>query len=430
MKVQKFLILIILFFGLILDLGAQTRLSVSGSSRLYPLAVPQLCGKGASSEQTKEVARVITRDLTMSGYFDILNSESYIETPGKCGDTFAFTDWTVLGVDGLVKGEIEQTGQQIKVRLFLHDVQIQKLELAKEYSGDIAHIRDIAHKFSNEVLKYFTGEFGPFGTKIAYSQRVGRFKEIFVMDLDGANVRQLTSDNGLALSSSWSPDHQSILFTNFQNRQPDLFSIGYATRRQQKITNTVQQELGGKFSPDGSKIIIARSEGQKSDILLLDKSGRELSKLTRNYASIDVSPDWSPDGTRIVFTSNRSGGPQIYTMSADGSGAKRVSYVSSNYCTSPVWSPKGEKIAYVCRSEGKHNVFVSNADGTQPSQLTSSGSNEDPSWSPDGRYLVFSSTAFGSVYQLGMIRLDGANLIQVNQSQSGSFDPSWSSWIN
>src|SRR5690606_39003067 len=120
--------------------------------------------------------------------------------------------------------------------------------------------------------------------------------------------------------------------------------------------------------------------------------------------AIDISPDWSPDGSRIVFCSNRAGGPQIYTMNADGSNVKRISFVSSNYCTSPSWSPKGDKIAFVCRADAGYNIFTANTDGSQPQQLTSVRSNEDPDWSPDGRYIVFSSNARSGVFNISIMR--------------------------
>jgi TolB protein len=113
-------------------------------------------------------------------------------------------------------------------------------------------------------------------------------------------------------------------------------------------------------------------------------------------------------------------------MSSNGSGIKRISYVSSNYCTSPTWSPTGEKVAYVCRAEGNFQLFVSNADGSNAQQLTTYGSNEDPSWSPDGRYIVFAST-FGRarIFNLAMIKSDGTNLKQLTFSGNGYTDPSW-----
>ena len=207
--------------------AAQTRINVRGSGKLYPIAVPELCTVNGDRDGAKELSRVVARDLGLSGYFDVLNPESYIETPGKCSSVknFAYTDWSVIGVEGLVKGEIERSGGSIKVRMYLFDVQIQKMQLAKEYSGNEGNIRDIAHRFSNEIMKYFTGEFGPFGTKIAFSQKVGRFKELFVMDMDGANLRQLTNDRGLALSAAWDPSGQNVMFTNFSKRQPDLFQM-------------------------------------------------------------------------------------------------------------------------------------------------------------------------------------------------------------
>lgn len=427
---KKLILILSLFFCFIAPSFAQTRLTVEGSAKLYPIAVPVLCAPGGFTDGAKEISEVIARDLELSGYFDVLNPGSYIETPGKCNlKDFAFSDWTVLGVDGLVKGQIENHGGSIKVQLYLHDVQIQKLELAKEYNGDISQIRAIAHKFSNEILKYFTGEFGPFGTKIVYSQRVGRFKELFIMDLDGADQRQLTDDKGLAMSAAWHPKGEHIIFTNFRNQQPDLFAINPFNKKYVRLTRSIEQELGGKYTPDGQRILLAESQGQKSDLVFLSDKGKSLSRLTRNYSSIDVSPDFSPDGSEVIFTSNRSGNPQIYRMNIDGSNIRRVSYVSSNYCTSPVWSPKGNKIAFVCRSENKHHIFVTNPDGTVPVQLTVRGSNEDPSWSPDGRYLVFATTAFNGIYNLALIRLDGVNLTQMTNSRAGSYDPAWSPWL-
>ena len=423
---------ILLILLIATTLSAQTRLSVSGSGSLYPIAIPQPCAVNGNTKGAIEISRVIARDLQLSGYFEILNPESYIETPGKCGkpEEFAYSDWSVIGVEGLVRGQIETKGDNIKIRLYLFDVQIQKLKLAKEYTGDISHLRDISHKFSNEILKYFTGDFGPFGTKISFSGKVGRFKELFVMDLDGNNTQQLTDDRGLAVSSSWSPDSSKVIFTNYRDRRPDLFTMRLRGKKLSRLTNNTNLEVGAKYSKDGSKIITSVTSGKKSDLVLMDDDGDVIKKITSNYSTIDVSPDWSPDGSKIVFTSNRSNGmPQIYTMNADGSSIRRISYVASKYCTSPVWSPKGDKIAFVCRSENRHHIFVTNTDGRNPIQLTAIGSNEDPSWSPDGRYLIFASN-FGRdpVFNLAMIRIDGANMQKLTNMRSGAFDPSWSSW--
>ena len=117
-------------------------------------------------------------------------------------------------------------------------------------------------------------------------------------------------------------------------------------------------------------------------------------------------------------------------MNADGSNVKRISFVNSNYCTSPSWSPKNDKIAFVCRADAGFNIFVSKTDGSEPQQLTSVGSNEDPDWSPDGRYIVFASNAKSGVFSLALMRDDGTGYKQLSSSRGGDFEPSWGPAIN
>ena len=405
---------------------AQTKLNVTGAGKLYPIAVPQLCLRQGETGAAKEIPRIIARDLQLSGYFDVLNPEAYIETPGKCvgPDEMAYTDWSVLGVEGLVRGTVESADNTIKVSMYLHDVGVRKVVLGKEYVGEEARAKDIAHKFANEILKYFTGEEGVFGTQIAFSGRVGRFKELFVMDMDGSNVRQLTNDHGLSMSASWAPSGTELVFTSYRDRVPELYTIDIASKRLQRITRGSDLEIGAEFAKDG-RIIVSRSNGRSSDIVLMDRSGTLLRKLAGAPGEIAVSPSYSPDGSQVVFCSNRAGGPQIYVMNSDGTGAHRISFVSSNYCTSPAWSPKGDKISYVCREGGRFQIFVSDPSGGGALQLTSLGDNEDPDWSPDGRYIVFATTFGKGVFNIAMMRADGSNITQLSTSRGGDTEPSW-----
>ena len=410
------------------DLFAQTKLSVSGAGRLYPIAVPQLCSSEGGSAVAKEISAVIARDLQLSGYFDVMNPEAYLETPGKCSgpDDFAYSDWSVLGVEGLVRGVVEEREDSLQVQMYLHDVQVRKAVLGKEYVGEETHARSIAHRFANEILKFFTGEEGVFGSQIIFSGRVGRFKELFVMDMDGTNIRQLTDDKGLAISSSWHQNGKELLYTTYRDRVPEVYALDLASRRIKRLTRGSALELGAKYTIDGRNVIVSRSAGRDSDLVILDSNGTVIKKLTGGTGAIDVSPDFSPDGSRVVFCSNRSGGPQIYVMNSDGSNVHRISYVTSSYCTSPDWSPKGDRIAFVCRADAGFQIFVSDPEGRNALQLTSYGDNEDPDWAPDGRYLVFASTfGRGRNFNLALMRSDGANITQLTNSRSGDTEPAW-----
>ncbi len=408
---------------------AQTDIYVRGSGRLIPIALPRLCAQSeGGAAAANEIPATIQRDLDLSGFFQVIDPKSYIENPSKCAppETTVFSDWTVIGTEGLVKGVVESTDRGIRVQLFLLDATKQSVVLGKEYQGDASKAQDIAHRFANEIMRFFTGEYGPFGSKIAFSSRVGRFKELFVMDMDGTNIQQLTNDRGLNMSSAWDPAGGLLAFTSYRNRVPDLFLMDLGTRRITQVTRTPGLDIGAAFSRDGRSLLASTTEGSGSQIVLMDLQGRIASRLTPASGVINVSPYWSPDGGKIAFCSNRAGGPQIYTMNYDGSGAKRLSFVTSNYCTSPSWSPKGDKIAFVCRAEGGFNIFVSRADGSEPLQLTSSGNNEDPDWSPDGRYIVFSSTqGRNGVSNISIMREDGSGVRQLTESRAGDSEPVW-----
>ena len=411
--------------------AAQTTITISNPQKRFPIALPQLCLQGGESPAPSEIPKTIGKDLDLSGYFDVLDPGSYIETPGKCpgAESQGYGDWTVIKAEWLVRGIVTGQGGKVRVQMYLHDVPNQRSVLGKEYEGDQADIPKMAHKFANEIMKYVTGESGPFGSQIAYSGRVGRFKDLFLMDMTGDNLRQLTNEKGLALSPAWDQSGKNILYTSYRDRVPDLFILDVLSGRSRQITKGPALEVGGTFAPDGS-ILTSISEDRDSDLVLIGPNGGITQRLTPPNRAIDVSASYSPDGGQIVFCSDRGGHPQIYTMSSGGGEAKRISFVSSNYCTSPVWSPKGDKIAFVCRSDAGFNLYVSNPDGSNPIQLTSGGDNEDPDWSPDGRYLAFAGTggkkAGFNIYMMRVIKnLEGTALNQITNARADATEPSW-----
>jgi TolB protein len=423
---KKFLALISLVLVSVGSASAQTDLYVRGAGRLIPIAIPQLCNQGEGVGPAVEIPATMRRDLDISGYFEVLDPKGFIETAGKCGapETTVFSDWSTIGSEGLVKGKVSVEGSRVVAQLYLLDVQKQQIVLAKEYQGDAAQARMIAHRFANDILKYYTGFAGVFGTEIAFSSRIGRFKELFVMDMDGSNVRQLTNERALAMSASWDLSGTRLVYTSFRNRIPDLFIMNVASKSTKQITRTTELEIGAHFLGN-DRILASRTEGGDSDIVLLSTDGVIQRRLTPPNRAIDVSPVPSPDGKEVVFCSNRGGGPQIYKMAIDGSNPRRISFVNSNYCTSPAWSPAGDKIAFVCRADGNFQTFVSDVNGENVLQLTSSGSNEDPDFSPDGRYLTFSSTYFGGGYNIAIMRTDGTSIKQVSKARGGDFEPTW-----
>jgi len=404
---------------------AQTDLRVSNPKAGFPIAIPQACDTGGGTPYDAKVPEMIRRDLNLSGFFSVLEPSSYVESPGRCNlpNAVQFSDWSVIGADVLIKANVTSDGGTVRAELYLFDVQQQKAVLGKRYEADARDYARVAHRFANEVIRYFTGTPGIFGSSIVYVSRVGRFKELFQMDLDGSNMRQLTRERGLAVSPSFAPGGDSVVYTSYRTRTPELFQLPLNGGGLRQITKREGLEIGAKYLKDGSSIISSASFDGSSNIVLFSPQGELLRKITTG-GFIDVSPSPAPDGSRFAFVSNRAGGPQIYVLPIGGGEPQRISFTGSNYCTSPHWSPKGDKIAFTCLSGG-NQLFIANPDGSSPLQLTFGGNNEDPSFSVDGRYVLFSSTLGGKGRQIMLLPLQTGQPRQITTGPGEDSQPIW-----
>lgn len=415
---------------------AQVRGTIVGpASRNYPIALSPLKNvndtSGRAAGVATQFADILGRDLQMSGLFRVIDRAAYIEKPDTSGvtaDTINFDNWSVIGALALVKGTYALDGERVTVEARLFDVYQRRQLAGRRYYGTPQDVRRMAHKFADEVMLQFTGERGPFDSRIAFiSTRGGRFKDVYVMSLDGGDVLQVTRTQSINLSPAWSPDVRALLYTSYKRGNPDLYALDFVNGRETRLTMDRGLHLGGKWSPDGRSIAVTVEDQGNTDIALMDPRGRLLRRLT-NYWGIDVSPTWSPDGRQIAFCSDRSGSPQIYVMSLDGGEPRRITFLGS-YNTSPAWSPKGDRIAYASRMGMNANVFTIGPDGSNAYQVTAdAGSNEDPAWSPDGRYLVFSSTRSGKP-RLYMSDASGSQQLALTESPGGDTNPSWSVWM-
>jgi TolB protein len=426
----------LLLVGLAVPCGAQVRGTIFGpGARNYPIAVSPLKAlspPGQAGGVGTRFADMVERDLVLSGHFKVVDRAAHIADPqasGYTADSINFPNWSVVGALGLVKGAFTVEGDHLTLEARLFDVYQRRQLTGRRYRGTIDDVRRMAHRFADEILLQFTGERGPFDSRIAFiSRRGGRFKELYVMSLDGKDVQQLTRDGGITLSPSWSPDGRSLLYTSYKRRNPNLYSIDLFSGRETLISRRPGLNLAGSYAPDGTRIAVTIEEQGSTDIALIDVTGEVVRRLADAWA-IDVSPTWSPDGRQIAFCSNRSGNPQIYVMDVDGGEPRRITF-TGNYSTAPAWSPKGDRIAFVNRALGRFDIFTVRADGTQPRQLTvGQGDNEDPSWSPDGRYIVFSSTRTRSK-KLFIMDDRGTQQVQLTAGEGDDSSPAWSGWLN
>ncbi|MBM3794050.1 MAG: hypothetical protein FJW31_08260 [Acidobacteria bacterium] len=297
-----------------------------------------------------------------------------------------------------------------------------------ELSNDGA--KRVAHEFAADILAHL-GFKSMFGSKIAYVRTNGRgntqTKEIWIMDWDGANKRQLTHHNSISSFPAVSADGTRLAYTSYVKGNPQLMMMSLETGRILPFLNPrATMSSLPDFSRDGRVVFTSTAAGSPMQLFSSALDGTGLKRIT-NSRSIDVEPKVNPKtGTDIVFVSGRSGPQQIYLMGADGADATRLTD-GTGQASNPSWHPEGQHVAFAWTKgydPGNFNIFVMDVAKRQHTQLTrGAGRNENPSWAPDGRHIVFSSNRSGTT-QIYTMWADGTNVRQLT-SEGRNGNPAW-----
>jgi TolB protein len=396
------------------------------------IAVPTF-DLGGSSAALKEnrFHEVIYNDLELTGYFQRGRNQTFIEEThqrdAKSGNV-DFPEWKRLDVLFLLAGNYEIQGDQIEATCILYYVPTGKRIFGKRFSNPLDQWRVLAHRISDEILDFITGNEGIANTKILYVSSLDtrhQVREVWVMDADGENARPLTNDGSLVATPCWGANGTEIYYTSYRNYNPDLYGVFLKGGSPWVISPYPGLNVSPAWSQARQLLALTLGKDGNSELYLMDRNGKSMKRLTFDR-SIDASPQWSPSGHDIVFTSDRTGSPQIYIMDADGvSTPRRISFVGSNYCDSAAWSPKGDKIAFVARQNGVFDIYVCEVDGSNPKRLTQGlSNNEDPFWSPNGQMLTFSSDRTGNSH-IWVMGSDGSNPRQLTR-RGFNTSPAWS----
>jgi TolB protein len=368
----------------------------AGGTDLYKLAVPLALGDKGTAKTAQDV---LSNDLALSGFFKVIDPASYLANLAAEQLTINPADWRNVGASGVIKARATGYGGDVKFEFRLFEVSKGDAPvLSKDYRGAMTQARQLAHQFANDVVQYYTGEDGFFASKITFAGDTGpKRRDIFSMDWDGFGASAVTTKSQNILPS-WSPSGAEIAFTSFSAGKPDLYIVPASGGKPRLVSGRPGLNMGAAFSPDGSKLALTLSQDGNSEIYLLSTSGQMIKRLT-NERGIDTSPTFSPDGSRIAFISDRHGNPQIWVMSADGSGQKKLTR-KGNYNQTPSWCPKKDTplIAFTARDERMaYDIFTINPDTEQygPRITEGHGSNQHPSWAPNGRAIAYESSRGG-----------------------------------
>jgi TolB protein len=395
-----------------------------------PIATPDFIGQGGQESAVgKDIARVVRADLERSGLFRTIDPASYIEKVSDINVQPRFADWKLVNAKALAVGRATATADgKLRGEYRLWDVSGEAPIHDREYITTPENWRRIAHKIADDIYERLTGEKGYFDTRIVFISESGpktkRIKKLAIMDQDGANPSFLTSGDFMVLTPRFSPTAQMITYMSFETGRPRVFLFDIDKNRQEVLGDFSAMTFSPRFMPDGASVLLTREGGGNSEIYRMDLRTRTMARLTTNPA-IDTSPSASPDGAEIVFNSDRGGSPQLYIMKADGADPKRISFGDGRYMT-PVWSPRGDLIAFTKQAGGRFQIGVMKPDGSGERILSESYLDEGPSWSPNGRVIMFfREGAPGAGPSLWSVDLTGQNLRRI-QTPGDASDPAWS----
>ena len=396
----------------------EVRLSVGGGARenLPVMAMPPFTGsdarKGNDALLAKQVRDIIRADLMLSRRFDARDEESGTTPP-------------IVGATWRLRATAGQSADKISVQVRLENGAGGEAVFERFYRQDAQWLRALSHRISDDIVRAATGRDGVARTRIAFVNDQSGHKEIYVMDYDGEGLKRLTNDRSIDLLPRFSPDGRRIAFTSYKDGNPDLFLLDLETGRASSLSDEQGLNIAGGYSPDGTKILLTLSRGKSPNLYLKDLNTGALTRLTTHFGA-DSTPTFSPDARQTAFVSDRSGNPQIYLLDLATKQTRRLT--NMNWCDAPAWSPTGEWIAFAGRAnrKDKMDIFLVDVTGVQIRQLThGEGSNEDPTWSPDGRILAFSSTR-GGRSQIYVMDSDGSAPRLTVDVPGASSTPHWS----
>jgi Tol biopolymer transport system component len=265
-----------------------------------------------------------------------------------------------------------------------------------------------------QVASESPAAWSPDGARIAFARRGDTGLDLYVMNADGSNQQRLTNTGLNNHYPSWSPDGRKITFAAQSaslEGDTEIFVIdvdfgdpnNIVVSPPRNLSNDAGEDDYATWSPDGSELAFSSDRAGVWDIYLMDPNGGNVRALTTNNGD-NESPVWSPDGTQIAFESNRLRplGPDVLPGSTQLPGSDSTE-------VAPNW-----------------DVYVMDADGTGIIPFTKSpASDRYPTWSPDGKQIVFASDRDGD-YDLYLVDVaDRKKVVAVTDTVENDIFTSW-----
>jgi TolB protein len=403
-----------------------------GGYSARPIAIPDFEPGGGQKYPEPIFAQTIARDLELSGFFRRPSNPEFVaqvHAKDLREGRINIADWSNLQVNYLVKGKYTIQGAKVTVEALTYDALDGRYIFGKRYPDHpVGDPRRLAHRIADDIFQRIVDESGIANTQIAFVRITGveqgrQNKEIFIMDADGRNQRQLTRDR-LTATPTWGARGTELYYMTYRDTNSDLAGIQVDSGYSWFIARWPGLNLSPDWGPRKERITLTLTRDGNPEIYMMSREGKSIKRLTYNPA-IDSAPDWSPSEDQIVFTSDRSGTRQLYIMGDDGMNVRQLTNFG-DYNDGAAWSPKGNRIAFSSRIRGIFQIFTISPTGEGLVQLTSGTHNsEEPCWSPNGWVIAYMSDR-GGTKQIHTMFADGRPIAQLTNGRTDSSFPAWS----
>ncbi len=380
-----------------------------------PVAIVPFAGDDFSGQR---ISDIVASDLIRTGLFKLVDPAG--KAPHGTPEV-KFADWTQ--VEALTVGRvIKLPDGRIEVRFYLLDT-VKRTELiAQAVTAKKEQVRAIAHRISDLIYSKLTGNPGVFSTRIAYVNRQGRYNRLVVADSDGYGEQTVLGISQPIMSPAWSPDGNSLAYVSFEQGRAMVFSHSLLTQKRILLAAFPGSNSAPTWSPDGKQLAIVLTHEGNSQIYLIRADGGDLRRISRSD-TIDTEPYFSPDGQYLIFTSDRGGSAQIYRMPVAGGAAQRLTFEGSNNF-SPRYSPDGKSFVFSHFNAGTFYIATQDFVTRQTQILTAGGWDKKPSFSPNGKLVLFATESHGRGI-LATVSSDGRVKQKMTPQQGDIREPVW-----
>lgn len=395
----------------------------------------------------KNMTERFYKNMEFLDYFQIVSPKAYIENLNQVLPApypkeilgFRWKSWEIIGVDFIFFGDYFLKGEDLSVRIYLYNVNLKKRLLKKIYKAKVSQSLKIVDRISNDIIKKISGYKSIFGTQITATRSTGKFKkELFVMNWNGKDEKRITYHNSIVLSPTWSNLGDKIAYSTFVHNKKinkklnALFLYNFNTNKI-KLLYDGKSALSSDFFRGDREILLSRGLGNgQMDVLKFNIQKKRFTSLIKGPKGvINVEARIHPQGDKIVFSSDREGKTLIYKATLKGTNVKRITS-SGKHHSYPDWHPYKKEFVFSAWFEGRMDLFLISEDGKNLRRLTSLkkangtwANSESPSFSPDGRFVVFSSNISGT-YQLYLLNLETFSIERITFNRHNYRSPKWS----